>query len=302
MELRHLRYFVAVAEELHFGRAAERLAMSQPPLSTQIRDLERELGVSLLQRTSRRVALTEAGATFLDDARAILAAVDRAALAAARAGRGELGTVSVGFLGAAAVRRLPTAVRTFQADRPGVRVELREMTSSPSLLRALRGRLIDLALLRPPVTDDGVDQERLASEPFVAVVPRDHAFAGRTAVSVSELLAQPFVLWQRSVTPEVVDAMFGPTGLVGEPRNVVVESAGVQTVFGAVGAGLGVSMLPWSATAIQHPDVVVCQLEPPVPHIELVAVWRDEGLAPAGEALLAVLRAAWADEAARRDP
>lgn len=292
LELRHLRYFIAVAEELHFGRAARRLSMSQPPLSTQIRDLERHLGLTLLDRTSRRVSLTPAGRAFLPEARHVLAAADHAHHVAARAAGGTWGSVSLGFLGAAGVSVVPAALMALRADANEVSIRVREYTTGPSLVEALTHRAIDVALLRPPLDMPEIETEQLAVEPFVAVLPRGHRLARRRWIDVAELLDEPFVLWDRTSSPRVFDPVFSAAGGVGEPTNVIVEAVGIPSIVGMVAGGLGVSVLPASAVHRRTSDIAVRPLRPPAPTLAQIAAWRRNDLTPIGRRLLDQLRAA----------
>ena len=292
MELRHLRYFVAVAEELHFGRAAQRLSMSQPPLSTQIRDLERELGVTLFDRTSRRVSLTASGEALLGEARHVLAAADHAASVAIRAATGAYGQVSVGFLGAAGASIVPDALVALRSRSPEISARVREFNAGPALIEALSQRLIDIAILRPPVQRVGIDCEEIGVEPFVVVLPRGHELEERDSIGLDEVLGEPFVLWDRSSSPNVFDPVFAATGGVGRPTNVVVEAVGIPAIVGMVACGLGISLLPASAVRRVTTDISVRPLHQPAPTLGQVAAWRTDDLSPPGHALLEALRRA----------
>ena len=189
MELRHLRYFVAVAEELHFHRAAARLHISQPPLSQQIRALERELGVALLERNRRRVELTAAGASFLHDAREILDSVDRAGERARRIARGELGSLSIGFVGSAMFSAaLPTILRDFRASYPDVELSLRELQTAEQLHAIMAGR-IDVGVIRGPLAaselEAGLDLVVIQRERLVVALPESHRFASKRTPACS---------------------------------------------------------------------------------------------------------------------
>jgi DNA-binding transcriptional LysR family regulator len=173
MELRHLRYFITVAEELHFGRAAERLNMTQPPLSQQIRQLEDELGVQLFNRVGRNIELSVAGRVFLEETQQTLVQVEHAVQAARRAARGEIGRLVVGFVGTAAYRVLPSTLRVFQERFPGVEVALREMTTLDQA-KALRAEQMDVGFLRPPVDSNGLEIETVFREPLVVALRETH--------------------------------------------------------------------------------------------------------------------------------
>jgi len=198
--------------------------------------------------------------------------------------------VSAGFLGAAAASVLPDAVKALRRNRPLLRIQLRELPSGPALLDALREGHIDLAVLRSPIDDDTLATEILREDPFVAVLPRDHVLTRQRQVKLADLLEQPFVLWERTSTPDVFDSIFEVGGRVGAPSNVIVESVGIQSVLGMVGAGLGVSLLPDSAAILRHPNVVVRSLRRPAPSISLVAAWRRDDLPAPTAGLLECIR------------
>jgi len=193
MELRHLRYFVAVAEERHFGRAAVRLHMAQPPLSTQIRHLETELGVALLTRTTRRVELTDAGRAYLARARELLAAVDDAGLEAQRIAAGLSGRLVIGCVGSATYTLLPGLARRLREDLPGVDVTFRGELLVPDLVEALLSGALDVALLRPPVDEPGVVLRPLRRERVVVALPDVHPLAGRAELDVEDLRGQDLI-------------------------------------------------------------------------------------------------------------
>src|SRR3954471_20944169 len=193
MELRHLRYFVAVAEELHFRRAAERLHVSQPPLSQQIRALERELGVTLFERNRRRVELTTAGEALLGEARGILAAVEHAVDLTQRVARGEAGALAIGFVGSAMYGRLPDVLREFHAARPAVQLRLRELPTGAALDALAEGR-IDVGVVRPAQVEAGIAIDIVRREAVVVALPADHELAARRRLTLRELWGETFVL------------------------------------------------------------------------------------------------------------
>ena len=200
MELRHLRYFVAVAEELHFGRAARRLEMAQPPLSIQIQRLEKELGVKLLERTQRHVGLTAAGRVFLERARRVLEQAELAVHAAQRAGRGETGSLAVGFVGSATYGVLPEVLRLFRRRFPDVDLMLYEMGSTAQQRAVVEGRL-HLGLIRTPRDNAGLDealaQQVVQREPLVVALPKGHALTRLETLPLIQLAAEPFILFPR---------------------------------------------------------------------------------------------------------
>src|SRR5262245_26825869 len=193
MELRHLRYFVVVAEELHFRRAAERLHMSQPPLSQQIRALEAEVGATLLLRNQRKVELTAAGAAFLERAREILAAVEDAALEARRVQRGEVGRLAIGFVGSAMYSFVPDLLRAFRERYPDIQLRLQELGTSEQLRQLENGRL-DVGFMRTPSTRPELRAETVLEERVVAALPDAHPLAARARLRLTDLEGQPLVL------------------------------------------------------------------------------------------------------------
>ncbi|WP_116950946.1 LysR substrate-binding domain-containing protein [Jiangella endophytica] len=251
MELRHLRYFVAVAEERHFGRAAARLHMAQPPLSQQIQRLEAELGVALLSRSTRRVDLTPAGGRFLDRARAILASAESAAAEAARVAAGEVGRVAVGFVGTATYAVLPALASAVRAAAPGLDLDLRGEQLTPALIGGLHDRSLDVAIIRPPVGDPDLDVRVLRRERLVAVLPETHPLAAADHVDLAALEAERFLCYpshHRSVMYELVLDACHRAGF--RPRRVQ-EIAETSTLVVTVAAGLGVALVPDAVRSLE---------------------------------------------------
>ena len=290
MELRHLRYFVAVAEELHFHRAAERLHISQPPLSQQIRALEAELDVLLLERNRRAVSLTAAGAVFLRDAREILSAVDAAAESARSVARGESGRLAVGFVGSSMHGALPGVLRAHRRAFPQVALSLTELPTAAQLEALAAGR-IDVGVLRPPVREPGLAFETIHTEPFVVALPADHPLAARAEVALGELLEEPFVLLSRREAPGLHLSLAEAMAAAGGVPHVVQEAREMQTVVGLVAAGLGVSLVPASVGADAHRGVAYRPVSGGAPVVELALAWRPDDLTPVVEAFLATARA-----------
>jgi DNA-binding transcriptional LysR family regulator len=291
VELRHLRYFVAVAEELHFHRAADRLHMSQPPLSQQIRALETELGVELLRRNRRRVELTEAGAAFLGEARNILGRVQQAGDLARRAARGEVGKLSVGFVGSAMYVTLPEILRVFRESHPDVELQLRPFPTAPQL-EALRDGRVDVGFLRPPVGSSGLEIETIQRETIIVALPESHPLSELDSVGITQLRNETFVLLARSESPGVYDSLaLTLSELAGNPR-AVQEADDMQTLIGLVAAGIGVALVPVSVSLLVRPGVVYRTLSGRAPTVELALAWRSGPVAPVVAAFLAVARAA----------
>ena len=294
MELRHLRYFVAVAEELNFGRAAERLRIAQPPLSRQIRDLERELGTPLFERVPRGVVLTPAGRAFLPEARLTLAQAERAQRTAQRAARGETGRLRVGFVEAASYSGLlPEVLGFFRMHLPSIGISLFEMDSMETQVEAFREGRIDLGLLHgaPADADRWLKVEPVYAEPLVAAVPETHRLAGRTRVSLAEFAEEPFLLFPRHVGPAMYDDVIARCRAAGFSPRVVQTVAGWHTLAGLVGAGVGVTFVPRSLTRPGRPDVkhpAVKDLNVPM---EISAGWKLGDRSPVRERFVTALRA-----------
>jgi len=277
MELRHLRYFVAVAEELHFGRAARRLHIAQPPLSQQIRRLEAELGTELLRRSRRRVELTEPGRLLLEHARPLIADADGLEGLVRRAAGGEVGRLAVGFVGSATYRALPALVRAFRDRVPDVDLVLTELTSTPQVA-ALRARQIDVGIVRPPVVEDGLLLEPLVEESLVAAVSDAHPLAGRRRIAVAALADEPFVLFPRDVGTGLYDDVAGVCRAAGFEPRVVQQAGDMQTIVSLVSAGIGVSLVPASVTALKLPGVAYRELDGENAILALaLASRRDDG-------------------------
>ncbi len=290
MELRSLRYFVAVAEEGSFRRAARRLLITQPPLSREIRRVERELGVQLFDRSSHPVTLTPSGRAFAADATAILSRVD-AAVAAARRAADPRERLRVGFLGAAANGLLPQAVRRFRESTPAVHLVLEEHESGLAQLASLRENRIDLALVRELVDDAALTSATIFHEPFVVLMPSDHELAGSgSAIALQALADEPFVFWARASAPSPFDAALQMFSRLGLDMHIAQEALGVQTILGLVAAGIGISLLPESVTTLHREGVVSRPLAAPSPTIPLCAVWHADDRSAALGRFLSALR------------
>jgi DNA-binding transcriptional LysR family regulator len=245
MELRHLRSFAVLAEERHFGRAAARLHVAQPALSQQIKQLERELGVQLLTRTTRRVEPTEAGRRFAGHARSVLADVDRARDDMAALATGRAGRVSVGFIGTATYDVLPRVAREVRRELPDVELELRGELLSPQLVAGLADRTYDLALLRPdPLGGPGLDVRTLRSERLVAVLPAHHPLAGRRRIGLARLADEPFVIHPSGHRSSMHARVLEACAAAGFEPTSVLEVAETATLVVFVAAGLGVALVP----------------------------------------------------------
>ncbi len=272
MELRHLRYFIAVAEELHFGRAAERLGISQPPLSQQIQALEEEIGARLFERTNRRVELTDAGRLFLDESRQVLAQVDKAVLLARRAHLGELGELKIGFTSSAPfTSTIPSSIHAFRKAYPDVHLDLQEM-SSRQVLKALLEESLQVGVIRPLALPDAVHWVELFREPLVAVLRADHPLAAGSedGLAIAALAEEPFVFFPRSYGTGLYDQVIALTRQAGFSPRIAQEASEAMTIIGLVSAGLGVSILPASFRRARVDGVVYRTLSDPE---ATTAVW-----------------------------
>lgn len=277
MELTHLRYFIAVAEELHFGRAARRLRMAQPPLSQRIRKLEAELGVDLLRRTSRRVELTPAGRIFLEEAREIVGRADNCVATMRQFATGSRGTLTVGFNEPALGTFLSHAVRRFVGLYPGVRLFLKELQTMEQL-EALAAGGIHLGIMRPFGCDlSSFGWKVLWEERYVLALPADHPLKSRKKVPLRMLREERFVMFPRSVNPALYANLRDCCRKVGFTPQVVQEAVSKQTILALVEAGLGVALVPESSRHLSPPGVSFRPIDGELPGIEIDAVWRREG-------------------------
>jgi len=256
MELRHLRYFVAVADELHLTRAAAKLGMAQPPLTQQIKALERELGVALFRRSGRGVVLTNAGAIFLGEAKAILERVAAAARKAKDAGLGVIGRLSVGFTESASFHPLVTqALQAFQLAYPDVELSLREAPST-DLISAIASDALDLAFVRPPYpTHPAVFSEPLADEAMVAALPITHPLAARKSLRLEALAGERFILYPRAIRPGLSDEIVEACRSCGFEPKVVQEAPQLSSTINLVATGMGVSIVPDGMRHVRARDV-----------------------------------------------
>ncbi len=289
MELRHLRYFVTVAEELHFGRAAARLFIAQPPLSQQIQQLERELGVSLFARTSRRVQLTAAGEAFLTEARQILRGVEHAAGAAQRAAVGETGRLAIGFAASATYDLLPAVLRDFRALYPEVALSLSELNAAEQT-GALSGHTIDIGFVRPSVPHPDLAVGAVLREAFLIALPETHPLAAQSVLPLSALAAELFISFPEVPKPSYADTVRLACESAGFTPRVVQEVREMQTALSLVAAGFGVALLPESVRHLRRDGVVYRPLVEPAPRTELAVVSRADNLSPTQQNLLAVVQ------------
>jgi DNA-binding transcriptional LysR family regulator len=275
-DLRQLRHFVAVAEHLHFGRAAQALHLSQPPLSRSIQDLERRMGAMLLARTRRKVELTAEGARFLAEAKRLLAQLEQAMLDVGSMAAGAGGRLRLGFVSLADFGVLPD-----KAARPGVALALREMLS-PQQAAALAAGELDFGLLLPPVTGD-LDHLVVQRERFVAALPARHRLARRRGrVAMRELAVEAFVMAPRDIAPGLHDIVAQLAARAGFSPRIAQEAIQMQTVVSLVSSGLGVAVVPSSVAQLGRRGVVYREIADAHPRLDLWLAWRRGGLGAAG--------------------
>lgn len=290
-ELWQLRYFLAVAERLHFGRAAAALHISQPPLSRAIRALEARLGVVLFARSRRRVELTPEGTRLLGEARRIVGQLERTVHEVRGMARGEEGRLRVGFVSLADYGVLPGLLKAFKSARPGIALALREMLS-PEQAAALAAGELDFGLLLPPVSGAAeLEHIVVQRERFVAALPASHRLAtARGKLAVSALAGEPFVMVPRDIAPGLYDIVTGLAARAGISFNIAQEAIQMQTVVSLVSSGLGVAIVPGSIANLGRRGVVYRELADRHPRLDLWLAWPRSGLGAAARDFLALAR------------
>jgi DNA-binding transcriptional LysR family regulator len=286
-EMRLLRYFVTVAEERHFGRAAERLHIAQPPLSQQIQKLERQLGVDLIDRSRRPIELTDAGTALLGEARLALTHGERAFAAARRAATGHLGHLHIGALQAAVDGVLSYVMRAHRRGYPDVKLELTELDTTEQVTQLVEHRL-DVGFLRGPVDEPSLTIQTLIEDPLAAVVSEDDALAEHERIAPALLGDQPIILWTRGAAPTTyadVVALFRQHEI--QPP-IVDESPRIQTILALVASGAGIALLPTSFINLSRKGVRFIPLHGPLPHRPLALAWRTTNQSPSVRCFLDV--------------
>lgn len=294
MDLRQLRCFIAVAEELHFGRAAERLGLAPPALSRQISALEDELGVSLLTRTTRQVALTRAGLIMLEEAKAILVRMERASRAVREASLASSKVLRVGAIDAASSSFVPEALVTFRSRHPGIEIKFVEAMTAP-LVQMLEAGKLDLALLRPPRKPTDCAFEILRVERPIVVLSENHPLAAREYLTMQDLVGEPFVVPSKRIRPFAYDLVMAYFESVGAVPNVTIEATEKPAMMSAVAAGLGMALAPDWVSRLSFPGVTMRRLrgallDPPPPGALVGVAWRPHQKLAARDDFLAILR------------
>ncbi len=283
MELRRLRYFVAVAEELHFGRAARRLHISQPPLSQQIQTLERELGAALFERSGHRTSLTDAGRELLPRARAVLAQAEAARTAVQRVGRGESGVLQLGFTGSLPLTPvMPRVLHDFRLAHPGVQLQLRELSTHEQIER-LADETLDVGFFRPTQHDRLalLETRVILREPLVVALHADSPLARRKRLPLAALEREPFILYSRSVSTGLHDQILALCLKAGFRPRVVQEVHEMPTTVGLVAAGMGIALVAGSMQRVQVPGVVFRPLAESGATADILLAWKRGEASPA---------------------
>ncbi len=290
IELRHLRYFIAVAEEMSFSRAAERLHIAQPPLSQQIKSLEAELGAQLIDREERPIKLTAAGQELLEQSKSILERFDLGIQAARRIGQGHTGSIRVGFVGSATYDFLPDTFKQFREKYPEVQLSLIELRAFQQLDQ-LRHHQIDIGFLRTEVDDQSFVCETVLEEPLVVALPEHHALAELSQIDMKDLAGEPFIGFPAATTG-YGGYLLQVCNQAGFSANVVQETIELQTAISLVSAAVGLTLAPASLQNVGRKGVVYRPLAPPVPLTKLVIVYRRNDTSPVLKAFLSLVRGA----------
>lgn len=289
IELRHIRYFIAVAEELNFGRAAARLHIAQPPLSVQIQVLERELGVKLFDRTGRRTSLTREGEVFLLEARQICDQVSRARRAVNQAASGELGRLRIAGVPYAFMEVLPTVVPKFRRQNPNIVVDLREASTQESLDSLLAGT-VDVAYVRQGDPVEGLEVEPVRTGTLEVVVPQGHRLAGVGSIDIIDLANEPFVATSRHISPYYYDQTLSALAAAGITPRMVVEATSIQAQLGYVACGMGVSLVPNSFKSSDSKYVEWVGLQEPIVSTDVAVAWASGLIPPVVDHFLNIAR------------
>jgi len=293
MDIRQMRYFVAVAEERSFSRAADRLHISQPPLSQQIKNLEEELDAQLFHRLPRGVALTAAGTAFLKSCRSILAQIRQAAQETTQIAAGMMGTLRVGTVSSALVHALPRIIQNVSESMPGTKIELMELSSHEQTQALLRDEL-DVGVLHTPVETTGLLTYVVLKEPFSAVVPGQHRLALNSSVRVEELAREEFVFFPRSLASGLFDKVVSLCMEAGFSPHIAHTARHQSSILQMVTLGLGITIVPQSLKRIYNGNAVFLPLEDAAQHLELSLAWKAHENSLLVERLVASLRSATA--------
>jgi DNA-binding transcriptional LysR family regulator len=290
MELRHLRYFVAVAETLNFNKAADQLSISQPPLSQQIKDLEQELGTLLFMREKKKVSLTEAGQAFLLEAKIILSRTESAKEYMKHFGKGLSGRLKVGITEPAMLDVATEILQTFKTKHPDIEVILKDDWTEP-LVRSLMSEELDIAFLHPPIANQNIKIQPINESGMLLCLPKSHPLAQKKVVAVKELANEHFLIHPRIEGPVLYDEIISLCLKAGFSPKIVQETIPQHVSIAFVAAGLGVSFVSASMQLFQHPSVKYLPLKDKTPTLKLGLAWQSGKLKPASQALLEITKA-----------
>lgn len=290
MDLKLMRSFVTVAEELHFGRAAARLNLSQPPLSKQIQQLEQAMGVKLLERTKRSVELTAAGRVFLDEARAVLQQSSQAVERARKADRGETGHLSVGFIDAAVYSVVPAIVRRFSDLYPDIELSLTDLRI-PHQIRAVAEGRLDVGFIHPPLAHPDLCRETVLREALIVALSEEHRLARQPQIALEDLADEALIQFPRLINPTLYDEIIALCRSSGFSPKIVREATPKQTIIALVSVGLGISLLPACLERLRRPGVVYRPIRGPNLEIDTSVLYRRDNTSSVLRAFLEVTRA-----------
>lgn len=290
VELQQLEYFIAVAEELNFRRAAERLHIAQPPLSRRIRQLEQSLGVELLHRTTRHIELTAAGTIYLQEAKQILTQVQQATALAKLAEHGKHGHLTVGFEGSSAYDIVPVSVRVFKEKFPMVSISVHEMATGDQV-PAIQGGQLGVGF-GVPLRFNGYNLtvKTILQEPLIAVLPQNHVLASQLSLNLSTLQDETFIICPRHYRCGLYDHIIVACHQAGFSPKLMQETQEVHSILGFVAAGLGIALLPASVEHLQRSHIIYRPFNPPLEGLDLAMAWRSENESPILPAFLEVVQ------------
>ncbi|HVV18848.1 MAG TPA: LysR family transcriptional regulator [Pseudonocardiaceae bacterium] len=294
MDRSALDCFIALAEELHFHRAAERCHISQPAMSQQIQRLERELDVRLAHRTKRTVTLTRAGEVFLVEARKTIRQMDLAAALALRTDRGEVGQLTVGVTAPALYVIYPEVVERFRRRLPNVGVVVRELTTAEQERALLTGD-IDLGVMHPPLNDPALATEHIGAAPFQVALPDGHRLSRQESVALADLDGEPVVIFPRQIAPRIYDTVLTLCQEAGFSLRIEMEAHPAQSIIALVAAGVGLGFIASETQRVARRGVTYRPIEGPRPYLDIGVAYHADGMAPAGRAFLEAARAAGRD-------
>lgn len=290
MELRHLKYFKAVAEELHFGKAAARLNIAQPPLSLQIRNLEEELGVSLFHRTKRHVELTKEGQVFLEKVYQLFKSLDESIEAVRMVSRGEIGEIVIGYLASAAYDVLPAIIKQYRKQYPSIHVNLKQLTSAEQL-KALQEGTIHIGIISEPIENKSLNLEIIRKEPMVAALPKEHPLASKTSsIDLIELANDPFILTGRNSNQSHYDGIINNCYDAGFSPNIIQETKEMSTVISLVSAGIGIAIVPASIQLLLQNEVVYRDIRDNKFNTVTALVWENKNQSPIVNAFVELVK------------